>query len=473
MLQTPTINLQRRNARIAGALSLLCALVLAACGGVAPAGQTGGQASGPTGGGQTAGQIPTSTPIPTAPAAARPTYTVQRGTVQQMLEFSGRWLPRDQQRLSFTIAGTVGAVNVRRGDTVNAGDLLAAFQITELESQLASAQLSLQTALAQLQSGADGGNSAITSAQFGLASAQIGLENTRLSAPWISLETARLGLEDAQVALENAQRNYDDAVSRAESSAAVEGAFTALNTARDGIYRAQLNYQGAAQSYAAYVLSLQTARNQVLQAEIALINAQSGVTNVDPARIQAVYTAQLQVNDVQAKIAQSSLYAPFSGVVLEVTIRPGDAAKAFDTVITLALPEPREVIAEIAFNDTQQLSVGMVGVCQELNLPETAVQCVIRQLPLSSRDADQTVRVAAGLDATQEGRVIEVLMPLDVRENVLWLPPAAVRTFQNRTFVILQTAQGQRVQDVTIGLRTDERVEIQAGVNEGDVVEAP
>jgi hypothetical protein len=64
-------------------------------------------------------------------------------------------------------------------------------------------------------------------------------------------------------------------------------------------------------------------------------------------------------------------------------------------------------------------------------------------------------------------------MALQVRENVLWLPPAAIRTFQNRTFVVLQTPDGPRTVDVQIGLQTDERVEIVSGVEEGDIVEAP
>ncbi len=64
-------------------------------------------------------------------------------------------------------------------------------------------------------------------------------------------------------------------------------------------------------------------------------------------------------------------------------------------------------------------------------------------------------------------------MPLNVRQNVLWLPPAAVRTFQNRTFVVLQTPDGPRSVDVEIGLRTTDRVEIKSGVREGDVVIGP
>jgi HlyD family secretion protein len=97
--------------------------------------------------------VPTSTPIPTAPAAAPPTYVVQRGDVQELLRFSGRWQPRDQQQLSFEIAGTIRRVNVRRGDTVTAGQLLADYQITDLENQLASAQLELESAQANAASG--------------------------------------------------------------------------------------------------------------------------------------------------------------------------------------------------------------------------------------------------------------------------------------------------------------------------------
>ena len=43
-------------------------------------------------------------------------------------------------------------------------------------------------------------------------------------------------------------------------------------------------------------------------------------------------------------------------------------------------------------------------------------------------------------------------------------------TFQNRTFVVLQSPDGPRSVDVQIGLQTDDRVEIVSGVNEGDVV---
>jgi multidrug efflux pump subunit AcrA (membrane-fusion protein) len=64
-------------------------------------------------------------------------------------------------------------------------------------------------------------------------------------------------------------------------------------------------------------------------------------------------------------------------------------------------------------------------------------------------------------------------MPLEVRADVLWLPPYALRSYQNRTFVTLQTPEGPRNVNVQTGLTTDDRVEITSGLEEGDVVILP
>jgi multidrug efflux pump subunit AcrA (membrane-fusion protein) len=414
--------------------------------------------------------VPTSTPIPTAPAVARPTYLVQRGDVQEVLEFSGRWQPRDQAALSFAIAGTVRQVTVQRGDTVAAGQLLADYQITDLENQLASAQLDLESALAGLESGSEGETESVVDAEIALANARLSLENTKAQSPWTSVASARISLDDARRNLEGAERAYDDARSRADQPAsAVDGALQALESARSGLRSAEISYSSAAQSFNNHQFSIAQQENAVIQAELNLEKARTGAG--DPSAQQQVRSVQLNIDQIRADIAASSLYSPIDGVVLEVNVAAGDQAEAFDTVIIVGLPEPQEAIASLAIGDAQRLSVGMTGVCQVLNDPDSAVQCVVRQIPLSSRDADQTTRVAASFEDVANNQLIEIQMPLQVRENVLWLPPAAIRQFQNRTFVVLQTTDGPRSVDVQIGLQTDERVEIINGVNEGDVVE--
>lgn len=441
---------------------LACALLFAAC---APESLPGINA-------QAQPAEPTSTPIPTAPAVARPTYLVQRGDVQEILQFSGRWQPRDQAALFFEIAGTIRQVTVQRGDTVSAGQLLADYQINELENQLESAQLELETALANLESGSEGEAQSVVDAEIALANARLSLENTKAQSPWTSAASARLQLDEARRNLENAERAYDDARSRPDQPAsAVDGALQALENARSSLRSAELSYSQAAQSFNNHQFSVAQQENAVIQAELNLEKARSGAGS--PSAQQAVRSAQLRIDQINTDIARSSLYAPIDGVVLEVNIRPGDQVNAFQSVIVVGLPEPREAVATLAIGDAQRLSVGMVGVCQVLNDPDSAVQCVVRQIPLSSRDADQTTRVAASFENVATNQLIEIQMPLQVRENVLWLPPAAIRTFQNRTFVVLETPDGPRSVDVQLGLRTDERVEIVSGVSEGDVVQGP
>jgi multidrug efflux pump subunit AcrA (membrane-fusion protein) len=271
--------------------------------------------------------------------------------------------------------------------------------------------------------------------------------------------------------VDNAQRAYDDAISHPEApnaASATDSAYQQLLSAQNSLRSAQTSYYSAAQSYNSQEAQLKTNENNVIQAQLNLEkarqNAASGATS------DSVQSAQLSIDQINAKIAQSSLYAPSDGVVLDVTIAPGDNVTAYSTVITIGRPDPKEAIASLAFADAQNLSINMIGICQVVNQPDTAVQCIVRRLPLSAQDADQTTRVAATLPDVAEGQLIQVDMPLQVASNVLWLPPAAIRTFQSRTFVVLQTPDGPRRQDIEIGLQTDDRVEIVSGLNEGDVV---
>ncbi|NLX11099.1 MAG: biotin/lipoyl-binding protein [Chloroflexi bacterium] len=416
---------------------------------------------------------PTSTPVPTAAIAARPTYTVQRGTVEEVFTFTGRWQPRDQLTLSFPINGTVRQVNVRRGDAVTAGELLADFDVSDLEAQLSSAEIRLESALANVDSSEVGGIQSVENAQIALANARLSLENTKAGSPWTGVASARLQVESAERALEEAQRSYNEALSHPENPAStVDNAYQQVLNAQQQLESAQIGYFSSAQNYNNHSYNVQQSENAVLQAEInlqrAIEEAAGGVSD------ENVRTIQLEIDQIRQQIIESSLYAPIDGVILEVSIAPGDSVQAYNTVIVIALPEPKEVIATLAISDASRLSVGMTGACQVVNRPETAVGCAVRAIPLSSRDADQTTRLAAALPAdVPENQLVEVTLPLEVREDVLWLPPSVIRTFQNRTFVVLDTPDGPRTVDVTLGLQTDERVEIASGVSEGDVVIAP
>lgn len=414
----------------------------------------------------------TSTPVPTAAVAAKPTYVVQRGTVDDVFTFTGRWQPRDQMNLSFPVSGTIRQVNVQRGDAVRAGDLLADFDTSDLENQLASAQIQLESAQSNVGTSSTSGIQSVENAQISLANARLSLESTQANSPWTSVASARLQIDSAEQSLASAERNYREALSHPEQGASVvDNAYQQLLNAQRQLESSQISYLSAAQNFNNYEFQLKQAENQVVQAELnlerAIDDASGGVSD------ESVRSAQLNIDQINQKIGESSLYAPIDGVILEVAVSTGDAVQAYDAVIVIGLPEPKEVIASLAISDANRLSVGMTGACQVMNQPATAVGCIVRRIPLSSRDADQTTRVAASFDSVAADQLVEVQMALETRENVLWLPPSVIRTFQNRTFVVLDTPDGPRTVDVVLGLQADERVEITGGVSEGDVVIAP
>jgi multidrug efflux pump subunit AcrA (membrane-fusion protein) len=75
--------------------------------------------------------------------------------------------------------------------------------------------------------------------------------------------------------------------------------------------------------------------------------------------------------------------------------------------------------------------------------------------------------------AVEPGDLVRVTVVLERKSAALWLPPAAVRTFEGRKFVVVQEGAGQRSVDVTLGIESDDRVEIVDGLEEGDVVIGP
>ena len=72
--------------------------------------------------------------------------------------------------------------------------------------------------------------------------------------------------------------------------------------------------------------------------------------------------------------------------------------------------------------------------------------------------------------ALNAGDLVKVNVVIERKDDVLWLPPAAIRTFSGRNFVVVQDGDVQRRVDVTIGIQSTDRVEIKEGLEEGQIV---
>jgi multidrug efflux pump subunit AcrA (membrane-fusion protein) len=73
----------------------------------------------------------------------------------------------------------------------------------------------------------------------------------------------------------------------------------------------------------------------------------------------------------------------------------------------------------------------------------------------------------------EPGDLVRVTVVLERKDDVLWLPPAAIRTFEGRKFVVVQEGAGQRRVDITLGIESEDRIEIVDGLEEDQVVIGP
>ncbi|NUM47652.1 MAG: HlyD family efflux transporter periplasmic adaptor subunit [Anaerolineales bacterium] len=358
------------------------------------------------------------TPIPTPVAAAKTTYTVARGDVVYEQTISGRVVPLVEAPLNFPIDGIVKEVFFEREDTVQAGEIIAILDTTPLEEELLMAQ------------------------------AQLAIAQSRLTTTQTQVEIDR---RRAELAVTLAQLDLDFAISQA-----------------GGFPTPQQQYQ--------------LDRLTVLL-ELAQLDFQELNDTIDPALQADVDQAALRVAELEQVIASAVLVAPFDGRIFSLRITPGRAVVASEAVGSLADLSEYEISANISSTQLQGMQEEMPVTISLSSRPGEAFTGYLRQLPYpfgsGSRDAeDDATRIAfdspeiATAFAVGDRVTITILIAKQV--NVLWLPPAAIREFNGRMFVVIQDDQGnQRRVDITLGIEGGERVEIVEGVLEGEVVVGP
>lgn len=166
------------------------------------------------------------TPIPTVPAAAKPTFAVQRGDVTARIALNGRIAPVVEENLAFPMDGQVGEVLVAPGDAVAAGDLLATLDTAQLEQDRLVAQSELDIARARLAARQTEIGRALRRAElrrdmalldYDFAVGQAGAAPS--AAAQHEIDRLRLALELAQLDVEELDQTVDPAL-QVESDAA-------------------------------------------------------------------------------------------------------------------------------------------------------------------------------------------------------------------------------------------------------------
>lgn len=503
---------------------------------------------------------PTPTPLPADPALERQTYKVQLGTIERVLEINGRVTPVDLVRLSFHRDGRVEKINVKRGDTVKGGDVLAELQQDEANDDLRSAEdnlveaqralteakqeqvkairqatLTLQNAQEDLKRLLPGGeDDPIRTAQRNLEAA-IKKANTTGTSGSEAKTSAEYALVKASEALQDGQQAYSKAFwdndwvqrfgtdpnqpytvdpetgkrtpntltdeQKAEFQTALVHAAQALRDLERGVELAQREVDKAHEQEISQnddanqeVQDAQHALDLLLQgkgsrdlvdARRAVETAQLGVVEAQQktftSELSAIDAAQRAVDKARKTVNDGQVIAPQSGEVLSLAIGEGDEAQAFTSVIEIADPSKLELAADLPDTQMRQLAEGQPADVSLLSRPDVLMPGVIRRLPApygsggsgAVQEEDLTTRFQVNDTKGQTltpGAVAKIRVVLEHKENVLWLPPEAVRSFEGRRFVVVREGDRERRTTVKVGIETEDRVEILEGVKQGDVV---
>jgi HlyD family secretion protein len=460
------------------------------------------------------------TATPQTPA----TVTVTLGGVQQSVTAPGYLVSAHETVLGARISGRLDTLYVRPGDAVQAGDVLAELEIENLLERIAQAEADLALAKLHLSEAEKSHERQIVQQEQDLAAAQARLaqaESDNLDAiaqAELALSVAQeqlarlvaqqpdydaaatdahIGLDRAKDALERAQIEYQKALDRYWEPQEVRDAYArALQEAQWYHESAQARYDQALAAQEVYGHDLNLQHMAVDQTEAELARLRQGVDPLlafevqraqqaldwlkeggDPLLVSEVEQAQLALDRLLAQVADAQIVAPTDGVVLEVTVRPGDAVAEGTALIlmaNLAAVEARTTVIE------EDLPLVQVGQTVDLFFdarPDVAVKGHVTHIvPRREPGSDRPLYpVYITSDELPEGLVLGMTVDASIfvasRANVLRLPRTLVRARSDGTAEVKVWIDGKtETRTVQVGLRGDVYAEIVDGLREGEEV---
>jgi RND family efflux transporter MFP subunit len=367
--------------------------------------------------------------------------SVEQRDIATHIALDGQIAPLLESTLSTPESGTVAAVLVNEGDRVSRGQLLAKLDDSQLVAQLAAAEAAVTQAQAHLN------GSAIQAP----ISSQGYSSNVATAAQ--NLAAARNRIATAQAALRNAEL-----VNESNQSLVAQG------------YVAKTAAEQSRSSYVAALQELNNARASLPAAEAALRSAQSGTqqTQVDAATIasnraalaQSIANAQL----LKTQIAQSSIYAPFEGVVTQRLLDPGAFAGPNQPIVRVSQVDQVYVNASVPDEDLAYVHVGTPATFTSASLPGKTFTGEIFAVNATPTTGTLTYRArikeANPGDVLRGGMLVTVSVQKERHQNALVVPRTAIFEGDKGASVYTVVDGKAKMLPVTLGLQTDVLAEV-------------
>ena len=375
-----------------------------------------------------------------------------------------------EQVLSAGVGGILADMNVRLGDRVTAGQVLAQIERRPYEEALSLAQLKLAEAEDELAR-------QIANAELAVQTSETGVTGAQANYP--SLTATQIKVQQAQQALADAQSVYSKAFDpgrdwelndpfRADSlKAEREAAPRQVQFAQDTLAIAQAELAG--------VQSQSWANSQNVTA--AQIGVERSQMELDTLRQEGVDPLlQWDVDKAQADLNATTVTAPFDGVVSEATVRVGENVGAGQSLLVLADVSQGELVASVIEEDLPLVQARQKADIYFDAAPDAIVSGTVDRIVPRRTGTDRPLYpVHISLPQLPEnllpGMTADAIIVIERHMDALRLPRALVRAgSDNMATVEVWNGRTTELREVEIGLRGDTYVEILSGLVEGELV---
>jgi len=396
------------------------------------------------------------------------TSAVGRGEIVGRVVATGPVQPAQDQDLTSRVSGILEVLDVKEGDRVTRGQVIASVTKRPFEGALAEAESRLsgqESGLAQLQRRTrQAGEQAalkLQAAQERLRLATAQLADRELAAGRAVTEAeyalSKLAFQ-AQRLPDSAEVKHDRAHAEEQVRAAkadLQRLASADHPARLQVALAEIDLQDARQALAA---------SAVLPGEIAAAEA-------------AVAAARIAVVRAAEDLRNTEITAPFEGAILQVHARQGSGVGPGTRLVTMAAVDKAVAMANVDEADIDQVAVG-----QAVNITTPSVASLVlpgvvtRILPRATKDTSNATVIQTEVEFKNEGGRLRPGMNADVeiavarRANVVRAPLAVLRGKGSDRFVFVYAQGSVHRRAVTIGLRDSRWAEVLSGLQEGEQI---
>jgi HlyD family secretion protein len=418
-------------------------------------------------------------------ASTLQTATARTGNLVLEASGSGYLVASSEADVAFEIDGKVAELDVKLGDKVTKGQLLAKLDDANLqyaleEDQLALLELTSPEAIANAEL-------AVTTAEANVITAQTALNNEKYwqnaaltKDYYASYVIAKDNLDRAQTAYDNAKvGEYINNANEANAYQALYNAQQAYNTAK---YYYSLYSQAPTQRQmdaAQATLDLDNAELTNAKNYLAALTGGTVPTDATGSDMAALRQAQLNVKTAQTNLDYATLYAPIAGTVMTLNVTDGQAISANTTIMTIDDVSQATIQFYLDPSDWTNAKVGYVAsVSFDALTGQTFSGKVTEIMPeLVTASGSSMVEGMAVLDKSVDeiGLPIGVEATIDVisgqATNAVLIPVEALHQLSDNSYTVFVMTNGTPVlRTVTVGLQDDTYAEIKSGLKAGEVV---